>query len=124
MARDVTERKFAERALREVRSAFPGRFHASPAAMCITSMADGRFLEVNDAFIVQSGYGRDEILGRSLAEIQAWADPDDRRRVFERLGQGESVRDFRIPRAGEIGRDPGRADGALHRSRSELSPLC
>ena len=105
VARDVTERKSAERALRESEERFSKAFHASPAAMCMTSMADGRFLEVNDAFVAQSGYDRGEILGRTSAELLAWVDLDDRRRVFERLRQGETIRDFesRVRRkSGEI----------------------
>jgi PAS domain S-box-containing protein len=74
MCHDVTERVRAEEALRVSETKFATAFRASPHAMTITSLRDGRFIDVNATFERQSGYSRDEILGKTVPEIGLWAD--------------------------------------------------
>ncbi len=77
MAHDVTERYRAEQALRLSEAKFATAFRASPHAMAITSLRDGRFIDVNASFERQSGYTRQEVLGKTLLEIGMWADSAD-----------------------------------------------
>ena len=77
MAHDVTERIRAEEALRLSEAKFATAFRASPHAMTITSLRDGRFIDVNASFERQSGYSREEVLGKTLLEIGMWADSAD-----------------------------------------------
>jgi len=77
MAHDVTERFRAEQALRHSEAKFATAFRASPHAMTITSLRNGRFIDVNASFERQSGYTREEILGKTILEIGLWADTTD-----------------------------------------------
>jgi PAS domain S-box-containing protein len=77
MAHDVTDRYRAEQALRISEAKFATAFRASPHAMTITSLRDGRFIDVNASFERQSGYSRDEIIGKTLLEIGMWVDSAD-----------------------------------------------
>ena len=77
MAHDVTERYRAEQALRLSEAKFATAFRASPHAMTITSLKDGRFIDVNASFERQSGYTREEVLGKSVLDIGLWADSED-----------------------------------------------
>jgi PAS domain S-box-containing protein len=77
MAHDVTERYRAEKALRLSEEKFATAFRASPHAMTITSLRDGRFIDVNASFERQSGYSRDEVLGKTVIEVGIWADSAD-----------------------------------------------
>jgi PAS domain S-box-containing protein len=77
MSHDVTDRIRAEEALRVSEAKFATAFRASPHAMTITSLRDGRFVDVNASFERQSGYSRDEILGKTVPEIGLWADSAD-----------------------------------------------
>jgi PAS domain S-box-containing protein len=77
MAHDVTERYRAEQALRLSEAKFATAFRASPHAMTITSLKDGRFIDVNASFERQSGYSRDEVLGKTVLDIGLWADSAD-----------------------------------------------
>ncbi len=72
-------------------------FRSNPAAVTISRLADGRLLEVNDAFLRDSGYLRAEVIGRSDAEIGLWADPHQRQRVCEGLRQEKTIRDKEVP---------------------------
>lgn len=81
--RDVTQRKLIEEnisklnkdlerraaQLQESEEKFSKVFLASPAAISITSAADGRYIEVNDALAKLTGYGREELVGRTSLEL-------------------------------------------------------
>ena len=85
VARDITERKRVEQALRESEERFSKAFHSSPAGMAISRLADGRVLDVNDAFVRVSGFSREELIGMSSLDIGIWVNPDDRRQLAETL---------------------------------------
>jgi PAS domain S-box-containing protein len=67
-------------------------FHASPVAFSITTLEEGRFLEVNAAFECRYGYRRDEVLGRTVHELRIWDDPADRRLLLTQLRGGGPIR--------------------------------
>ncbi len=92
LAWEMAERKRAEEASRLSQEKFSKAFKASPIWVAISSLAEGRFLEVNDAFTVICGYTREEALGRTSADLGFWLDPDDRRKALEVLDQQGSFR--------------------------------
>jgi PAS domain S-box-containing protein len=80
-------------------------FHSSPVAFSITTLEEGRFLEVNAAFECRYGYRRQEVLGRTAYELSMWEDPADRKLLLAQLRLGGPVRNVitRIrTKAGEI----------------------
>lgn len=81
LAHDVTEQKRAESALRRSEEKFAKAFRSSPMEMVITTLAEGRFLEVNEAFERNTGYSRAEVLGRTAIELGMWLDPGSRSNV-------------------------------------------
>ena len=62
VAEDVTERKQAQLALAKSQEKFSLVFKNSPVWMTITTLEDGVFLDVNDAFTEVTGYTRGEVL--------------------------------------------------------------
>ncbi|MFN8469127.1 MAG: PAS domain S-box protein [Caldilineaceae bacterium] len=58
---------------------FARLFNSSPAGIVLTRLADGTFLEVNEAFIAMVGFTREELIGRTTLELGIIT-PDDRRR--------------------------------------------
>ncbi len=67
-------------------------FHSSPIAFSITTLEEGRFLEVNAAFEARYGYSRQEVLGRTVHELRIWDDPADRRLLVTQLQRGGPIR--------------------------------
>jgi PAS domain S-box-containing protein len=63
-------------------------FRSSPVPFSITTMADGRFLDVNAAFECRYGYSRAEALGRTVHELRIWEDPSDRMLMVAQLQRG------------------------------------
>jgi PAS domain S-box-containing protein len=91
---DITERKRAEEALRQSEENFSIAFQSSPAALLITRLADGRFLELNDAYSAIVGYQREELLGHQTTDFDIYINPTDRQTIVEQLQHRGSVRDF------------------------------
>jgi PAS domain S-box-containing protein len=93
---DVTERLAAEKALRESWEIFFRAFRASGAVLIISSEAEGRFIEVNEAFERVIGYRRDEVIGRMSLQLNIWADPQDRAGYLGLLNEQGKVRDLEV----------------------------
>jgi len=67
-------------------------FRSCPIAFSITTLEEGRFLDVNAAFERRYGYSRDELIGHTVHELRLWEDFADRARLVARLKQGGPVR--------------------------------
>jgi PAS domain S-box-containing protein len=91
---DVTERKQAERALKDVEEAFSMAFRATATVMVISTLNGGKLVDVNESFERVFGFRRDEVVGREIAQLNLWQSSEDRA-VYLRLIQGqEKVRNF------------------------------
>ena len=58
--------------LRESQERFSKAFRASPVFLSIARMNDGKFVEVNEAFLQSSGFSREEVIGRTSADLKLW----------------------------------------------------
>ena len=93
-ANDITERKHAEEALQASESRFSIAFNSNPMLATISMLEGGRFLAVNDSFVALSGYSREEAVGHTALELNLWPNPEDRRKVMDKLKKEKRVRDF------------------------------
>jgi PAS domain S-box-containing protein len=99
MSLDITERKQAETELRasearlrESEARFSAAFQASPAFVGILRMSDEKYVLVNDAYLNWLGYPREEVLGRTCAELRLWERSEDREAVLNHVGTFGSLR--------------------------------
>jgi PAS domain S-box-containing protein len=67
-------------------------FRSSPIAFSITTVDEGRFLDVNEAFEQRYGYPRRELLGRTVFDIGIWDDPSERMRLLYEIREHGHVR--------------------------------
>ncbi len=75
---------------------FSKSFRQSPLAISIASTKDDRYLDVNETFEQQTGWSRDEVLGRSPSDIDLWVDPHQRSVFIQQLLAEGSVRDLEL----------------------------
>lgn len=85
IGRDITERKEAEKTLRQSEEKFSAAFRASPDAVTLSRLSDGAYLDVNEGFTTITGYQPEEVLGRTSEELQLWLDPEKRLRLLQEL---------------------------------------
>jgi PAS domain S-box-containing protein len=83
-----------QEALRASEDKFSRVFHGSIAAMTITRLRDGLYLEVNDRFLQINHRTRADVIGKTTLDMKAWKHPEDRGafvRMLERSGQVRDV---------------------------------
>ena len=95
--RDVTERKIAEEKARQSEEKFAKAFRSSPIAMAITTIDEGRYVDVNQALVKMLGYEEDELVGHTVAELNIWTAPGQRTEVMERIRQNGNIRSLEAP---------------------------
>ena len=91
---DVTDRMRDLRHLEEREDLFRRAFHTSPDAVNINRLADGLYIDINQGFTDLTGFSREDVIGRTSAEIDIWVDPDDRLRLVEGLRAQGVVRNL------------------------------
>ena len=69
-------------------------FRSSPIPFSITTLKEGRFLDVNAAFERRYGYKRVEVLGHTVHELGMWEDPKDRELMLAHLNRGSPIRNI------------------------------
>ena len=84
----IEDLRRAQAALVQSEDRFQKVFRSSPIPFSITTVVDGRFLDVNAAFECRYGYSRAEVLGRTVHELRIWEDPSDRALMAAQLQRG------------------------------------
>jgi PAS domain S-box-containing protein len=95
-ATDITERKRNEEALRQSEERFSKSFNASPHLMTISTLAEGRYVDVNDAVLRSLGYAREDMVGRTVAEMDLYVDAGGRQKLLRELEEKGAVRDLEV----------------------------
>jgi PAS domain S-box-containing protein len=75
----------------EAEHRFERAFAANPAPALICRLADLRLVKVNDGFLELTGYMREDVLGRTVYEIDVLERAERRNLALERLGAGETI---------------------------------
>jgi PAS domain S-box-containing protein len=71
-------------------------FHTNPALMAVSSIEDGRFLEVNSSFLKRLGYLREEVIGRTQSELGLYPDPAQWEVILSQLKETGQVLDVDV----------------------------
>jgi PAS domain S-box-containing protein len=79
----VSQRSNAEMA--EATKHFKLIFNTGPDAAVITSLADGKIVDINHGFTALTGLSREEAIGKSSIAVPIWKNPADRQRIVAEL---------------------------------------
>ncbi|MDX9973096.1 MAG: PAS domain S-box protein [FCB group bacterium] len=75
---------------------FDSLFRMNPALMAVSSMPEGRFTDVNDAFLYNLGYSIDKVMGKTAEDLGLFDNPEDYARVKNLLSTYGRVRDVEL----------------------------
>ena len=70
---------------------FERMFAANPAPAVICRLSDLRFVKVNEGFLQLSGFNREDVLGRSVYEVDVLERAERRDLAIQRLKSGETI---------------------------------
>ncbi len=111
---DITERKLAEKLLREynqnlavqvaertadlakAKEKFSKAFRLSPNAITMTRISDGRHIEVNESFCRMMGYSHDQIIGKTAVDLNFWASLGERDRMIQMLKNKTALHNYEL----------------------------
>jgi PAS domain S-box-containing protein len=79
---DITDRKKFEDNLLLSEEAYVKAFRSIPEALSITSMSDGKYIEVNEGCTHILGYQRNELIGHTSLELNIWPDIEQRNNLL------------------------------------------
>ena len=92
----ITPLKEIQKALHESEESYRRVMELAPDAITITRLADGTYFEVNEAFCQQTGYHRDEAIGRTAMDLDIYTDSADRNRLVAALRRQGRVEGMEI----------------------------
>jgi diguanylate cyclase (GGDEF)-like protein/PAS domain S-box-containing protein len=90
---DITAQKHSEEQLRVSEERYRTVFQTSVDGIAISHISDGRFFDVNRAFLEIVGYEHSEVVGRASLELGLWADIAAREEMVADLRAHSSFRD-------------------------------
>ena len=79
---------------REAREHFELIFNTSPDSVLITRLSDGLIAEANDAFVKQTGFSRNDVIGTTTVAANIWKNPADRQiaaTLLQECGSFENI---------------------------------
>jgi two-component system, cell cycle sensor histidine kinase and response regulator CckA len=103
-ARDVTERRRFEEALRLSEEKFSKAFRDAPIWISIATVTDGTYLEINDQALRISGFSREELIGRRAVDT-GWISAENRRKLLAVLERDGRIHDLELTFHAKDGRE-------------------
>ncbi len=82
-----------EQALKKSEDKFAKAFHTNSALMAITTISEGRFIEVNNRFLKTMGYRKGEVIGKTSKQLNIFVDRRQRQKVIDEMKEKGYARD-------------------------------
>ena len=83
---------------------FERTFAANPAPAVICRLKDLRYIKVNQGFLEMTGYSREQVIGRSVYEVDVLENAERKELAIERLNDGSTIpqmqAELRLPDGG------------------------
>ena len=93
LLRDLTVSKRTERQVKATEASLISIFHYGLEAAFITTLEDSFYIGVNEGFLILSGYSREEILGRTIEELNFCDSPAELIDALEQVKIAQTVCD-------------------------------
>ncbi|MEA4925318.1 MAG: PAS domain S-box protein [Syntrophomonadaceae bacterium] len=93
---EITRHLKIERGLSLAKAAETKVFQYSPDSISITSLKEGRYIQVNKAFTVLSGYEHEELIGFTDKELGVWVYPEEREMMITQINRDGAITNFEM----------------------------
>ncbi len=102
---DITERKKMEQALLQSEKRYLSILNACPNELSISTIDEGRFIDVNQQMCKTVGRSHNQIIGYTSLELGIWVNPEDRAELVAMLKEKGSVRNREYTLRSKTGRE-------------------
>src|SRR5712692_8086718 len=92
----IAEGELTQTKLRESETAWRQLFDQNLDSMMIIDLETGRYIDVNEEYTRQSGYNREDIVGKRSREIPSFAIPEENERLVTELRRAGLVRNMEV----------------------------
>ncbi len=95
----------AELERKQAEEKFTKAFRASPSPIAITTLAEGRFIDVNSSFLRMSGYALEAVMGHTATDLNLWLVPEIYHQAIQHLLETGSLHNQELEfrsRSGEV----------------------
>lgn len=75
---------------------FKAVFEHSPITVALSTLPDGTFYEVNEAFVDMFGFPRKEVVGKTTSELGVWRHESDRDSYLKLLRADGSIQNYEV----------------------------
>ena len=96
LTNQILKREKAERLQTESEAKFKQVFATAPDAMCISTLNEGQFIEVNDRLAEMLGYTKQEMIGKTSADLGFWCELVEREKLKAKLKSNEKIRSMEL----------------------------
>ncbi|MBF0227338.1 MAG: response regulator, partial [Desulfobacterales bacterium] len=93
---DITDRKRADKDLKEAQQKFQKLFENNPALMALSSLPEKAFIEVNTAFLDMLGFNREEIIGKTSSALDLFIEAEKQTFVADELQRTGHIRNIEL----------------------------
>ena len=95
-AKIEAEKREAQQKLRESEENLEYIIETAQSSITVTRVSDGKFIYVNDAFCQDTGYDRQEVLGKTPFDINLFVDPSVRESFIGILKESGRIEGFEV----------------------------
>lgn len=88
---DITNFVETQKKLIESEVLFKTIFDLSPHSITISQIEDGKIIATNEATIRLNGFQKDEMIGRTVHELDFWINKNDRDKLIEKIRNKEHI---------------------------------
>ncbi|MBC3861561.1 PAS domain S-box protein [Undibacterium jejuense] len=81
-----------EEELRESQYKFASIFQQAPIPLGLVRIENGQFVDVNDVWLAQFEFSREEIIGNTSFELNVWVDLNERQAMLDQIKQTQATR--------------------------------
>ncbi|MBK6962873.1 MAG: PAS domain-containing sensor histidine kinase [Bacteroidales bacterium] len=105
IVRDITDKKVSLENLLRSEEIFRKAFKLHPGMVGISTIKDGKYIEINQHFTEILGWEHEEVIGKTAFELGLYADFNQRSEMLSLIEQKGSVKDYEVKlrtKAGEV----------------------
>jgi PAS domain S-box-containing protein len=85
ISQDITQKIKAESAIKISEEKFSKAFNTRAVMMAISTVEEGRYIDVNEAFLQTIGLSRKKVIGHTSKDVKIFSDPNMRERFINQI---------------------------------------